>query len=187
MGDFEKEDYERLRKRYLKLYLGSKLETKKEEGYHVKLRRYGGLFTEPMRNGLLDVERKAGRDRKNINFWYDVRKTIKTGLIDLHLFLEVADDKNIKMTLNREKVMPVVRALFFPYSIQESPKQSAERAKIAQLLVEVGFEYLRKSTFLFIDSTQERKIDDAINVSKRLTALLLPENERVAFLRSGKL
>ena len=173
-----------LQEKYRQLY--KRPEFEKEEGYYKKHMRKGGFFTEIARNRLLGVERKSGRDRKDANFWYDVRTTSKTALIDLQLLLETAEDRNIHRVLNREALKPILYALFYS-SLQEPPKQGAEKAKIAQLLIEYGLEYLRKSTTTLITSSQERMIDDAIDVSKQLTALLLPDSERVAVLREGKM
>lgn len=185
MVDNEIEEFERLRRKYQKLYIRSKL-VSKEDGFYPKLRRKGGLFTAPTRKRLLHIKRKAGRDRKNANFWYDVRETTKTGLIDLQLFLETADDKNVHRVLNRETLKPILDVLFYR-SVQEPPKQGAEKAKIAQLLVKYGLEYLQKSTTLVTTSSQQRMVDDAIDLSKQLAVLLLPESDRVALLGSGKI
>jgi len=147
----------------------------------------GGFFRTSKRKQLLGLKGKTGRDRTKADFRYKVRETVKTALIDLQLFIQTAGDKDVDMVLNREALEPVIRALLFPTSVQEPPKQGYEQAKIAQLLVEVGFEYLRKSTVMVSTSSQERKIDNCIRLSKQLTLLLLPENERAELLRSGKI
>ena len=147
----------------------------------------GGFFRTSKRKQLLGLSRKTGRDRTMADFRYKVREQVKTALIDLQLFIQTADEKDVEMVLNRESLELVIRALLFHYSLQEPPKQGTEKAKIAQLLIEVGFEYLRKSTIQVTTSSQQRMVDDAIDLSKQLAVLLLPESERVAVLRSGKM
>jgi len=146
----------------------------------------GGFFRTSKRKQLLGLSRKTGRDRTMADFRYKVREQVKTALIDLQLFIQTAGDKDIDMVLNRETLEPILDVLFYR-SVQESPKQGAEKAKIAQLLVKYGLEYLRKSTTLVITSSQQRMVDDAIDLSKQLAVLLLPENERAELLRSGRM
>lgn len=173
--DYVSEELKYLQKRFRRLYRTS--------DYYAK----GGVFNRKKRQQLLGLYGKSGRDRKKYDFWQDVRDYVRTGLVDLQLFTETSDDKDVDMVLNRETLKPVIRSLLFPYSIQEPPKQGAEKAKIAQLLIEIGFEYLKKSTIQVTTSSQERMVEDAIDLSRQLTALLLPENERAELLRSGRM
>jgi len=171
MGDTEIEDYGRLRKKYQKLYSGSEVGLKEEEGYYPKLRRYGGLFTAPMRRGLLNVERRAGRDRKNINFWYDVRRTIKTGLIDLQLFIDTADEKNLKKVLTPEALEPIIESLLLR-PIHEKAEPDLTRANIAKLFIHVGFEYLTRMQKIQTVEFLNKAIKNAYVASKHLVELL---------------
>jgi hypothetical protein len=154
---------------------------------HTDFGMRGGIFRTSKRKQLLGLKGRTGRDRTKADFRYKNRLQVKTALIDLQLFIQTSDDKDVDNVLNRDTLEPVIRTLLFPYSIQEPPKQGAEKAKTAQLLIEVGFEYLRKSTVMVSTSSQERKIDNCIGLSKQLTLLLLPENERAELLRSGKI
>jgi hypothetical protein len=173
-------DFERLREKYEKLYLQSKLDSQKEEGYYHALRRYGGLFTESKRKRLLSDERKSGRDRKNANFWYDVRETVKTGLIDLRLFLEIAGENNVTKVITTEDFGEVIHTLLY------TSKAQATKAKIAQMMIEAGLRYI-KGTSKFITQNQNRTIEDAIEISRQLAFFMLPESERndPHFFRGG--
>jgi hypothetical protein len=151
----------------------------------------GGIFKKNRRKQLLGILGKSGRGRTleernkplegqaKTSFWYDVRETVRNGLIDLQLFVETADDKNVNMVLNKESLAPVLYALLNHSKLYYRSEDDGTKAKIAQMLVEYGLSYLRGSKFLF--ESERRGIDDAIELSKKITISLLPEKERDSF------
>ena len=150
--------------------------------------RKGGFFRTKRRKQLLGLLGKSGgRYGKNTesDFCYDVREQVKTALIDLLLFIRTADDKDLHQILNKETLQPIVEALFLSHSIQDFPKPDAERAKIALMFIQKGFEYLQKTTTTLATSSQERMIDDAVSIAKQLTLLLVPESDRASIISSG--
>jgi hypothetical protein len=66
---------------------------------------------------------------------------------------------------------PIVQALLSNPQ-KEERKNLGERAKIAQLLIESAFEYFRANS-RYLTPRQQQEIDDAIELSKHFTVLLL--------------
>lgn len=61
----------------------------------------GGIFTKDKRRKLLGLKQKQGKYFEDTaDFWYDVRSSIKSGLKDLELFFDVADQKQIKEVIH---------------------------------------------------------------------------------------
>ncbi len=60
----------------------------------------GGIFTKDKRRKLLGLKQKQGTYHEDTaDFWYDVRSSVKSGLMDLELFFEVAHQNQIKEVL----------------------------------------------------------------------------------------
>lgn len=145
-----------------------------------------GLFTEARRKTLLELQRnkisglpepfKNKHDKSQ--FWHETRNLVKTALIDLQLFIEVSSPKDFDRTLNADTFVPIANAL-----LATSEPATPEKAKIAQLFVEIGFQYLSSHNSGFITSHQEQEIKDAIGLCKQLTALLLPLTERDNYVK----
>jgi len=167
------EDLKYLQRKYRRLY--------KTSDYYAK----GGLFNRKMKQRLLGVLGQSGRDKKKYDFWQDVRDYVRSGLIDFQLFNDVSDKKDIDLVLNRESLKPVLRSLLFPDSIQEPPKKGDEKVKIAQLLVEIGLDYLGKRTSTLIPSIMKR-VEDSLDFSKELSLMLLSEEGRKSINWSGR-
>jgi len=129
-----------------------------------------GLFVEATRNKLLDMKDSSGG--RQYRFWHKNRKRIKTALIDLQLFLEIANEKNVNQVFNEETLQPFVGALLYRY------KYNSTKSKIAQLFIEIGFSYLYHANRGVLTPSQRRAIEDASSLSKQLTFLTLPEEER---------
>lgn len=60
--------------------------------------------------------------------------------------------------------------------IQEAPDQN--RAEIAQMLIIFGFNYLKTKTPRHLSLTEERTIDEAVDLSLHLSQYFKPEAER---------
>ena len=58
----------------------------------------GGLFTPTMRRRLLGVKLLSSKEYKEdtADFWYDVRKTVKSGLKDIELICDMAHPDQLK-------------------------------------------------------------------------------------------
>jgi hypothetical protein len=173
MYDNEKHWMEYRQKKYRELYEGNFSGT--------------GMFVMKKRKQLLGIEPKTGKAQTDItkktalaNFNYDVRENVKTGLIDLALFAETSTDKDVNSVLNRESLSLLIEALF-PRPMKDTPKFIiGQKAMIAQLFIESGFRYLRENS-KYLTERQEQEIKDAIELSKQLTVLLLPDSERDNF------
>jgi hypothetical protein len=144
---------------------------------YVKIDKAGfnasGLFVEATRNKLLELKDSIGV--RQYRFWHKNRKRVKTALIDLQLFIETASEDDIDKVINRENMYSILNAL-----LQRSypVKPDSTKSKLAQLFIETGFSYLRHVNRDFVSDLQHRSIDDAIQLSKQLTLLTLPEDER---------
>jgi hypothetical protein len=106
--------------------------------YKPHINNAGGLFTPIARERLLGLEGQTGRGRTKSDFWYHVRTSVENGLIDLDLFIETADDKDVNMVLNRVTLDPFVKSLLSIWNT----KPDKMKAEIAQLFILAGFEYL---------------------------------------------
>ena len=146
---------------------------------HPEYARRGGIFTAVRRKQILGILRKTGKDRREDDFWYDVRETVKSALIDLKLFSDMVDDKNITQVLNFDSLEPVVEAFL------DRLRKDPNRAIVASMLIERSFQYLSAINGSIIMPSQERQIEEAINLSKQLTVLVLPEDKRKSFVWSG--
>jgi hypothetical protein len=169
MDEIERHWMEQRQKKYRDLY--------KPPNYA----RRGGIFRPKKRKQLLGIYGKTGRDRTNYNFWYDVREMVKTALIDLQLFIETADEKDVDAVTNQENLNDLAKVLF------DRNAQGPERAIVAQMFAECGLEYLRAKS-KYVTKSQSQILDDAIETSKQLTLLLIPERERnrVKFFWTGE-
>jgi hypothetical protein len=137
----------------------------------------GGIFTKKKRQQLLGLKGQSGRDRKKYDFWYDTRQFVKAALVDIQLFIETATLEDLEKTLNRKTLEPLVSVF-----LSDSAESSSEKARVAQLLIETGFGYLRGKNQDFVRPPQEQAINNAIDLSHQLTALLLPDAERKQYL-----
>ena len=144
--------------------------------------RSGGIFGFKKRKQLLGViEKSEGtcikeEDEKTTfyNFWYKIRKTVKTTLIDLQLFIETANKKDVNLVLDKDTVQNFLTTLLY------HPKEDAMNVKIAQMLAEQGLSYLRYKS-QYITQAQINSIDETILMTKQLTIMELPENERIQY------
>lgn len=175
MNDTESHWIEQRQKRYRELYKTDFSGT----GIFVKQKRKQLLGIVPKSGGKAG-HGKGGLERKTLsNFWYDVRESMRLALIDTELFLETADEKDIDAVMTSEAIGKVVSALL------GASRSDGERAKVAQMLAESGLNYLGRES-KGLTRSQSQIFDDAIEASKQLTKLLLPEKERDSFLWVGE-
>lgn len=104
--------------------------------------RQGGIFWGKTRERIMTKRGLSGRSRAINTFWYRQRENVKTALIDLQLFIEMAGKDQVNQVVTRETLKPVVEALLSK-PIEDRAKAELTRAEIAQLFIETGFNYLR--------------------------------------------
>jgi hypothetical protein len=167
MWDEEREK-KRLIAKYMRLY---------QELDNQSFSARGGIFTKKTRKRLLGIEGQTGRGRTKYDFWYDVRKYVKTALIDLQLFIELAGKSNIDQVITAESLKPVLYSLVWHPVIHKEEKDM-EKAKIAKLLIDVGFGYLSSNMHKHLTEPHRRSIGEAIEVADYLVKTLETDLER---------
>ncbi|MGA2308286.1 MAG: hypothetical protein ABSG57_01905 [Candidatus Bathyarchaeia archaeon] len=168
----------------------------------------GGIFRKNRRKQLLGILGRGGRmgeggklegsgkmeKQAKSTFWYKVRSSVRVGLVDVNLFVEVADRDDVNQVVTKETLEPIVKALLLKPTIyvpviagseKEGGRQRAVReppdlvrAEIAMLLIKYGFGYLKSMQMNHITSSHRRTIDDAFDLSNYLVELFKPESER---------
>jgi len=142
----------------------------------------GGIFSKPTMQKLLGNGKLSGKGKTKDNFWYDRRRSVKAALIDLEVFIHVADQNNLDQTINEETLTPIVTALLsyrLPSSsaLLENVGPDHEKAKIAQLFIQYGFSYLAMKRD-HVTLSHKRTIEEAIDLSRYLLDSFRPESER---------
>ena len=136
------------------------------------MERAGGIFGVKTRARLLGIEGLSGRNRTKDDFWHDQRESVKMALIDLDLFIEAADDNSVNQVITRETLEPIVNELLWgPVFIPPPPDRAKlylERARIADLFIKWGFEYLSSMNSDMMSLSHKRTMEDAIDLSRLL-------------------
>ena len=147
-----------------------------------KLRRYKepdvlyglGTFKPNRRKQLLGLKPKY--QKKDITdkeaqlvenqFWYRTRKIVRGAISDLALFIDTGKE-NVDQSINAETLKLFVDALLrFP--LLDERKPNPERAKIAQMLIENSFAYLRAKTNRRITLSEQHSIEIALDLASAL-------------------
>lgn len=145
-----------------------------------------GIFVKKKRKQLLGLKAKSGgktsseeeHERKTLaNFWYDVRESIKYGLVDLQLFIETSGEENINRVLNSERLEPIFKILFEKHA-PENMEYVSNRAKVAHMLVKCCLEYLRFASKPYLRRKEDQEINDSIELSQQLMFNLLTDKEK---------
>ncbi len=137
----------------------------------------GGIFRNATREKLLGKRKFSGRGQPANTFWYRQRENVKTALIDLQLFIEVADEKNVDQVITIETLEPILYALLYSVRARDLLNPIQNRAEIANLFIQWGFIHLKEVT-RNITLSHQRTIDEALDVSNFLTDSLKPEKNR---------
>ena len=124
-----------------------------------------GLFTNTVRKQLLTQPHTRGHSKSM--FWYRIRNQVRSGLIDLEMFVALADRHNVDQVITTETLGPAVKTLLY----HTFPDPDRNRALIAELFIEEGFAYLRKNCDLGT-SANEQAVDIALNVASYLATHL---------------
>lgn len=131
----------------------------------------GGMFTKKAIDKLLGIIRTSGRDQTSNDFWYDRRNDVRTALVEMTLFLDVASDKNINQVFTDESFRPLLYSLFWGKDwLLFDSEPDTEKAKIAQHMIEAGFHYLTEWKLNLMTKSHQRTIEDAMDLSRFLLA-----------------
>ena len=127
----------------------------------------GGIFTQKTRERIMTNEGLSGRGITRNQFWYRQRENVKTALIDLQLFVELADKENVDKVMTREALEPIVTGLLWGRSLSQLivDKNSAE---IAYMFIRWGLEHLRAKAGKGITLSHERTINEALDLAEFL-------------------
>ena len=146
-----------------------------------------GIFNSKTRGKLLGIktrgrepiEFKKPQDRAN--FWFARRESIKGGIKDIELFIEVADEDSLNQVITFDRIKPLIDALLFS-RINEKSKPNVNTVKIARMFIHRSFQYLERMNKLMnkdsIGSFHETAISNGLQICDTLANLLLPMGER---------
>jgi len=137
-----------------------------------KLRKFaqfagGGIFTPKTRKMIVGLRSIAVRDKTKNDFWLDQRKRVKYALKDLEIFIELAGEDNLNQVVTAKTLEPVIKALL-SRPVWENAQPDLNRAEIARIFINIGFEYLMKMQKKHITRSHKRTIDDARDLSNYL-------------------
>jgi len=139
----------------------------------------GGIFTTVMRGNLLGVPVKGRKIRdKDYDFRYDVRNQLKNALVDLELFLETANEKDVNEVFTAQALEPIVRTLLLIPTFGMEKKPDRKRADIAKLFIHAGLRYLEFMQGERAGELYKRGIEDAYRLSIYLTELFEPSDKQ---------
>ncbi len=130
--------------------------------------KVGGIFTKITRERLLGIRAKAGRDRTENDFWYDVRNGVRNALVDLELFTQTADRSQVNQVLTQKTLEPVVTALLRGFAVSPQTEPDPNLAEIADMLIHWGFDYWQTKAGKNITLSHSRTIEEAVDLSRYL-------------------
>ena len=157
-----------------------------KEEHKIRIDKYGehlrkgvkGGYTTKTRKRLLGItEGLSGRDRSKNVFWDDVRKHTRMDLIDLEIFLNYAQDNQVKQVITSDLLKPIIYALFLK-PVYDHATPDLRTARIAQLFIKLSFEYLSEMRDDLITSSHSRTIQDAVDLSNFLGESFKSESTR---------
>lgn len=135
----------------------------------------GGIFTRKARERLIGIARPFGNNQSKNDFWMKRRYDIQSALIDLTIFFEVAGPQNVHQVVTVETLEPVIKSLLYADEIHLGDQPDPKKALIAQFLIEAGFHFLARNQPHKITSSHKRTLEEAIDLSRYLTAEFLGE------------
>ena len=145
--------------------------------YGAFIEKRGGIFTPARRRRLLRYSPgRHGYSKADADFRYDVRSFVKQALVDLEMFLEVADEKDVSRIINQESLEPIARALL--WNVRDKP--NASLAKNAHMLIWYGFYYLKTQNPISLPEILNSQIDSAIELSDSLTDCFMSSSREKA-------
>jgi hypothetical protein len=144
-----------------------------ERGWKVTIAKFkpfiakagGGIFTRKTRERLLGIQPVSGRNRTKNDFWYDVRNRVENGLVDLELFIRVADRGQVNQVMTKKTLEPVITSLL---RVSSEAEPDPNLAEIAEMLIHWAFEYLQDKTPESMTLAHRRTIEEAEDLSRYL-------------------
>ena len=139
------------------------------EKYKDYVENEGGIFTSAKRKRLLKYS--PGRkvySEEPAQFRYDVRRFVQQAFVDLELFIDAADKKDVNRIINLETIEPVL-GTYFQSGMGEFAEKDSVKADLAWLLIHIGFQYLRWPSIAPIPDYEKNIVDNALNLSRILT------------------
>jgi len=130
-------------------------------------RTQGGIFGSKTRERILTGKGISEKDPYRNQFWYRHRENVKTALIDLQLFVELAGRSNVNQVVTWESLSPIVSALLKGFAF--GGERDMNRAEIAQMFVQEGLEYLQEMN-PDLSMTVNRSISEAVDLSRHLVS-----------------
>jgi hypothetical protein len=127
----------------------------------------GGIFTKKTREKILTGKRISGRGIAKNQFWYRQRENVKTALIDLQLFVELTDKKDIDQVVTKESLEPIIGSLLLGVAVFNIPPDR-NRAEIADMLIRLGFDYLEMKAGDHVNLSNRRTMREAVDLSAYL-------------------
>ena len=142
----------------------------------------GGIFRRSAREQMMGLRRYPVKGQPLNDFWYKRRLYVSSALKDLSIFLMAGGSENVGQVITLDSLKPVLDGIIWnDITGPEGDVVDSEKAKIAQYMIELGFAYLERINPHYIAKLAYRVIDDAREVSRYLTAISLPEEERKYF------
>jgi len=139
-----------------------------------------GIFTTKTRRrlvGTLDMRGRGGRyglekksNQPKNDFWYERRKQVKNALKDLELFIQLAGKDQIDQVVTKETLQPMIDALLFGLAIRHVQTPDRNRGEIADMLIQLGFQYLKNTMSEDITLSHQRTIKEAVDLSNYLVS-----------------
>ena len=142
----------------------------------------GGIFRRSAREQMMGLRRYPAKGQPLNDFWYKRRLYVSSALKDLSIFLTAAGSGNVGQVITLDSLKPVFDGIIWSdITGPDGDVVDSEKAKIAQYMVELGFAYLERINPYYIAKLAYRVIDEAREISRYLTAISLPEEERGIF------
>ena len=126
-------------------------------------RAQGGIFTKATRERLLGLARPYGGGATLSNFWSRTTTYVENALVDLDLFIQSAEKERVDKVISADSLRPIVQDLFWAGKYNDK-----NRAEIAQLFIQMGFQYLESSLMHSLSQVHQRSIFEAVDLSRVL-------------------
>jgi len=133
----------------------------------------GGIFTKQTRERLLGLARPYGGGTTLSNFWNRTTTYVENALVDLALFIETAEMEKVDEAITTESLRPIFNALLWAGVFK-----NRNRAEIAQLFIQEGFQFLQGSLLKELSEIHKRSILEAIDLSRILSMDIARGNRR---------
>lgn len=126
----------------------------------------GGIFTKIGRERLLGIARKyGGNESRTLSvFWSRTTTYVENALVDLDLFIQTAEKEKVDKVISADSLRPIIQDLFWAGEFRDK-----NRAEIAQLFIQMGFQYLESSLLHSLSQVHLRSISEAVDLSRILS------------------